>query len=68
MSRTINTDPYEVQLNYGRSHWEVCSQRDLHVVSRMPFGGRGDSFSVLRFWKIPGLDRESSWTTEWRPK
>lgn len=35
MSRTMNTDPYEVQLKNGRDHWEVCSQRDLHVVSKV---------------------------------
>lgn len=34
MSRTLNTDPYEVQLREGREHWEVCSQRDLRVMSK----------------------------------
>jgi len=34
MSRTLNTDPYEVQLREGRDHWEVCSQRDLRVMSK----------------------------------
>lgn len=35
MSRTLNTDPYEVQSREGRDHWEVCSQRDLRVVSEV---------------------------------
>lgn len=36
MARTLNTMPYELQMELlGRDHHEVCSQRDLRVISKV---------------------------------
>ena len=68
MSRTINTDPYEVQQQNGRVWWNTVSQRDLRMVSiarkieNKRFRSRvNQAMRNGDFDNLPRTGRDSSW-------